>query len=132
MCPAVPNKLPAPTKPGAGVVIALPTAAFACIAAPVGELPATPVFLSVPNSTLLVLLAVSIPSALPWLLGPCLWLLPGIIASNYTTRRTQPLRYHAKIQQDLITTSRVRFRLASNGLTPRRAYKNEFPKTRWL
>ena len=81
MCPAVPTKLPAPTKPGAGVVIALPTAAFACIAAPVGELPATPVFLSMPCSPSPSILFIVgdptgptcsefIPSALPWpLLG---------------------------------------------------------------
>ena len=48
-----------------------------------------------------------IPSALLWPLGPCPWLLPGIIASNYTTRGAQPLRYHAKIQQDLITTTSI-------------------------
>ena len=30
------------------------------------------------------------------LVGPCPWLLPGIIASTYTTRGAQPLRYHAK------------------------------------
>jgi len=118
MCPAVPTKLPAPTKPGAGVVIALPTAAFACIAAPVGELPATPVFLSTPCSPPPSILFIVgdptgptcsefIPSALPWPLGPCPWLLPGIIASNYTTRGAQPLRYHAKIQQDLITTTSI-------------------------
>ena len=116
MCPAVPTKLPAPTKPGAGVVIALPTAAFACIAAPEGELPTTPVVLSAPSSPPPSILFIIgdpagptcsefIPSALPWLLGPCPWLFPGIIASNYTTRGAQPLRYHAKIQQDLITTT---------------------------
>ena len=44
------------------------------------------------------------PSALVWLLGPCPWLFPGI-ASNYTTRGAQPLRYHAKFQTDLITTT---------------------------
>ena len=46
-----------------------------------------------------------IPSALVWLLGPCPWLFPGNIASNYTTRGAQPLRYHAKFQTDLITTT---------------------------
>ena len=45
-----------------------------------------------------------IPSALVWLLGPCPWLLPGNIASSYTTRGAQPLRYHANFQTDLITT----------------------------
>ena len=46
-----------------------------------------------------------IPSALVWLPGPCPWLFPGNIASNYTTRGAQPLRYHAKFQTDLITTT---------------------------
>ena len=45
-----------------------------------------------------------IPSALVWLLGPCPWLLPGNIASSYTTRGAQPLHYHANFQTDLITT----------------------------
>ena len=59
-----------------------------------------------------------IPSALVWLLGPCPWLFPGNIASNYTTRGAQPLRYHAKTQTDLITTpSRKRTQWGSASAT---------------
>ena len=63
-----------------------------------------------------------IPSALVWLLGPCPWLLPGNIASNYTTRGAQPLRYHAKIQTDLITTT-SRKRTQWGRPPPRRVFK---------
>ena len=72
-----------------------------------------------------------IPSALVWLLGPCPWLFPGNIASNYTTRGAQPLRYHAKFQTDLITTT-SRKRTQWGRPPPRRVFKqkHETPKQR--
>ena len=70
-----------------------------------------------------------IPSALVWLLGPCPWLFPGNIASNYTTRGAQPLRYHAKFQTDLITTT-SRKRMQWGRPPPRRVFKqNTKPQT---
>ena len=73
-----------------------------------------------------------IPSALVWLLGPCPWLFPGNIASNYTTRGAQPLRYHAKIQTDLITTT-SRKRTQWGRPPPRRVFnqKRKTPKQRF-
>ena len=65
-----------------------------------------------------------IPSALVWLLGPCPWLFPGNIASNYTTRGAQPLRYHAKFQTDLITTT-SRKRMQWGRPPPRRVFKQK-------
>ena len=72
-----------------------------------------------------------IPSALVWLLGPCPWLFPGNIASNYTTRGAQPLRYHAKFQTDLITTT-SRKRTQWGRPPPRRVFKQKHktPKQR--
>ena len=118
-----PTKLPAcPTKPGAACVaaVAVPTAAcvFPHVAVPVGELPAACGVLSTPCSPPCSILFITgdpagptcsefIHSALLWSLGPSPWLLPCIIASSYTTRGAQPLRYHAKIQQDLITTTSI-------------------------
>ena len=103
-----------------------------------GELPAAPVVRSAPGSpppSILFMMgdpepkcSEFIPSALVWLLGPCPWLLPGNIASNYTTRGAQPLRYHAKIQQDLITTTSRAPNVARVGLTPRRAFNKLKPK----
>ena len=72
------------------------------------------------------------PSALVWLLGPCPWLFPGNIASNYTTRGAQPLRYHAKFQTDLITTT-SRTQTQWGRPPPRRVFKkqNTNPKQRF-
>ena len=81
-----------------------------------GTVPAVPAFLSAsgspPPSILFIIgdpiastCSEFIPGALPWSSGPCPWLLPGIIVSNYTMHGVQPLRYdHAKIQQDLSRT----------------------------
>ena len=108
-----------------------------CIAVPVGELPAAPVFRSAPGSpppSILFMMGDPepkcnefIPSALVWLLGPCPLLLPGNIASSYTTRGAQPLRYHANFQTDLITTT-SRSRMQRWGRPPPRRVFKEIQK----
>ena len=98
-----------------------------------GELPAAPVVLSTPCSPPPSILFIVgdptgptcsefMPSALVWLLGPCPWLFPGNIASNYTTRGAQPLRYHAKFQTDLTTTT-SRTQTQWGRPPPRRVFK---------